>query len=195
MQSFWDKIKGMISRPKEEPEDEELDISYTEKVPTDEEFVKNFTNSGGHFFYCENKQELRKYLKEIVTNENIARFVCFDEKLQKFLGEINVAYQSHPSAIAEYSFVGCEGLIAFNGSIMLSSHNLGGRKITEMADNFVIFATTSQFHENSSGAMSHINRTRTGALPSGITSIGGRDSKPIENLPNSKYIYLLLLEE
>lgn len=195
MANFWDKIKEIFQPESQQTEDHTMDTSYDAEIPLDEEFVKFFSQSGGHFLYCENQQQSIEYLKQIIDLENISRFVCFDGELQKILNSINANFINYPSATADFCFLACESLSAYNGSVVLSSHKTGGRKITELPDNFVIYAKHHQIVKNLSEAMQVLNRNKVDSLPSGITSIGGVDADALNSGHKStKNIYLLLVE-
>lgn len=196
MTNLWAKIKQIFSVEEKDQENEDIDISYPEVVPMDERFAQKFTEAGGHFLYCSTPQESLIYLKEIIDNEHISRFVCFDDHLQKMLNTLNGNHIDYPSSSADFSFVKCEGLVAYSGAIMLSSDTLGNRKVTELPNNYIVYATTQQIYENLNEVMKVINRVKSSSLPSGITAIGGMDQKQIEqDSVVDKNIFLLIVEE
>ncbi len=193
MTNLWSKIKELF-QPEQEDDDEDIDLSYPVELALDEKFAKFFSEAGGHFLYCENKQEVLYYLKQIIEQEHISRFICFEEPLQKMLTMVGANYINYPSATADFNFIHCESLISYNGSIMLSSDKTGGRKISELPDNFIVYAQHSQIVDNLSEAMQILNRTKMNNLPSGITSIGGVDANPMNGKISTKNIYLLIVE-
>ena len=197
MSNFWDKIKNFFQPElSEEDTHDEIDISYPEEIPLDEKFANYFISAGGHFLYCETISTAAEYLKKIISSEQISRMICFDPELQKILNTLGVNYIEHPSASADCSFIGCESLVAYNGSIVLSSHQRGGRGIGELPNTFIVFSRPSQIEVNLKDAMTTINRNKSGRLPSGITSIGGVDANQLEEENNEKpTIYLLLVED
>lgn len=196
MSNFWDKIKN-IFQPNVSEDDtyDEIDISYPEKTPLDEQFANLFIRAGGNFLYCETVSIAAEYVKNIILSEKISRMICFDPELQKILNALGVNYIEYPSASADCSFIGCESLVAYNGSIVLSSHQRGGRGINELPNIFIIFSTPSQIEINLKDAMTTINKNKSGHLPSGITSIGGVDINQLDEENVQKpTIYLLLVE-
>lgn len=197
MSNFWGKLKEFFQpEGQQDKEDTEIDLSYPEEIPLDEKFADYFVKGGGHFLYCENIQTAIKYLHQIIQNERLSRLVCFDEKLQKILNTLSLHYIDYPSASADGCFIGCESLIAYNGSVMISSHQSGGRSIGELPNTYVIYATPNQIEENLKEAMTTINRNKSGRLPNGITSIGGVDASQIkEENAQPPRIFLLLVEE
>lgn len=193
MAKFWDRIKE-IFQPDNKSEDEDIDVSFPKEIPLDEKFAKLFSEAGGHFLYCESENVAKNYIKQIIDKENISRFICFDNKLQKMLKSIGANFINHPSITADFNFVTCENLIAYNGSIVLSSDVMSGRKINELPDNYIIYAKYDQIVGNLSEAMQNLNRNRINRIPSGITSIGGVDANPMNDHAIAKNIYLLIIE-
>ncbi|MBV7441324.1 LUD domain-containing protein [Weeksellaceae bacterium TAE3-ERU29] len=197
MSNFWGKIKNLFqSNVSEEDTYDEIDISYPEEIPLDEKFANLFIKAGGHFLYCETISIAAEYVKNIVLSEKISRMICFDPKLQRILNTLGVNYIEYPSASADCSFVGCESLVAYNGSIVLSSHQRGGRGINELPNTFIVFSNPSQIEVNLKDAMTTINKNKSGHLPNGITSIGGVDANQLDGENTQKpIIYLLLVED
>lgn len=194
MASFWDKFKNIFQSFREEESDEEIDVSYPKEIPLDERFVDYFVRGGGHFFYCEDKEEARAHFIEILENTDIDKVVCFDKNLQLLLKSLGVNFIDYPSSLADANFIGCEGLIAYNGAIMLSGNQTGGRKITDLCDYFIIYATTDQIHKNLTDAMQYIKRKNEGNYPTGITTIGGINTSELDETPENQEIFLLLVE-
>lgn len=193
MSNLWNRLKELF-QPEDEDDDQDIDLSYPAELPLDEKFAKFFSEAGGHFLYCENQQAALVYLKQIIEQEQISRFICFDDALQKMLNTVGANFINYPSATADFNLVHCESLISYNGSIMLSSDKTGGRKIAELPDSYIVLAYHKQIVDNLSEAMQILNRTKTNNLPSGITSIGGVDANPMNGKISTKNIYLLIVE-
>lgn len=194
MANFWEKLKSMFSQSHQGNTDEDIDLSYPKETPLDEQFADYFNRGGGHFFYCEDKREAQIYLEEILKNTNIGRLICYDRKLQAMLSTMDANFIEYPSATADANFIRCEGLIAYNGSIMISSDQTGGRKIKELCDSFIIYATPQQIKKNLNEAMQIVKRKSSGDYHPSITTIGGIEANQIDETPSSQEIYLLLVE-
>ncbi len=194
MANLWEKLKGLVA-PEKEKSSQELLLQNNKKEATDEKFARLFNTAGGYFFYCSNKQEALQNLKNIADNEHVGRVICFDPELQTYLNTLGIRYLNHPSASSEFSFITCEALIAFDGSVMLSFDQTGGRKLSELPDNFIVFARPSQISPNSSEALHVLKRKKKDKLPGNITCIRGKEMHNMDDIPNAKNIYLLLVEE
>ena len=162
----------------------------------DEIFATNFNAGGGHFLFCDNNDEAFQNLKEIVKYENVTELICLDKQLQQILTSIDVPFVEKPSdSRYTLSFLNCEFLIAFDGSIMLSAHQTCGRNIDDFPTNFIIYARPSQLVENVGAALQKLRTLKKDNLPSKITSIRGKNMHKFPNVQNAKNIYLLLVEE
>lgn len=194
--SMWKKFKQLLTQGEESSTDEsEIEfVAFQSNDPIDVLFAKNFNAGGGQFFYCENEQEALENLKEIIDNEQIEEVICFEDKLKSFLSRLNVKHTQLVGA-ADFSFIECEYLVAYDGAIMLSSHQTSGRKLTEFPDNFIIYATPKQLVSNISEALQRLKSNKGDNLPSNITSIRGKNMHNFDSSPNAKNIFLLLVEQ
>ncbi|WP_314058495.1 hypothetical protein [Empedobacter brevis] len=201
---MWKAIKNLLKKAIEKPEDKEdnnhIDLfhpNYSEhNISMDEVFATNFNAGGGHFLFCDNNQEAFQNLKEIILYENVTELICLDPELQDILTNIQIPYVENPcDSRYTLSFLSCEFLIAFDGSIMLSAHQTCGRNIDDFPSNFIIYARPSQLVENVGAALQKLRTLKKDNLPSKITSIRGKNMHKFPNVQNAKNIYLLLVEE
>ncbi|WP_334125589.1 hypothetical protein [Empedobacter brevis] len=201
---MWKAIKNLLKKAMEKPEDKEdnnhIDLfhpNYSEhNISMDEVFATNFNAGGGHFLFCDNNQEAFQNLKEIIHYENVTELICLDPELQDILTNIQIPYVENPcDSRYTLSFLSCEFLIAFDGSIMLSAHQTCGRNIDDFPSNFIIYARPSQLVENVGAALQKLRTLKKDNLPSKITSIRGKNMHKFPNVQNAKNIYLLLVEE
>ncbi|WP_313385346.1 hypothetical protein [Chishuiella sp.] len=202
---MWKAIKNLLkkaTKTTEENTNEENHIdlfhpNYSENnTSVDEVFATNFNAGGGHFLFCENDNEAFQNLKEIIKYENVTELICLDSNLQDILYKNNIPFVSNPTnSPYTLSFLNCEFLIAFDGSIMLSAHQTSGRNIDDFPSNFIIYARPSQLVENVGAALQKLRTLKKENLPSKITSIRGKNMHRFTNIQNAKNIYLLLVEE
>ncbi|MDD3459609.1 MAG: LUD domain-containing protein [Weeksellaceae bacterium] len=194
---MWKKIKQILgTQPTtQEKEAEELEfITFTKKDPIDVQFTKNYIAGGGMFFYSENEQEVLKNLKDIFVNQNAEEVICFDEYLQSLLNRLSIKHCKSFNKNADFIFIKCEYLVAFDGSIMLSSHKTKGMNQEELPSNIVIHASPNQFVANVSEALTKLKTAKKDNIPSNITSIRGKSMHDFQVTNNHKNIYLILAE-
>lgn len=195
--SMWKKIKQLFIPQSEESEidDSELEfVTFESETPIDVLFTKNFVAGGGLFFYCENEQETLANLKEIIVNEQVGEAICFDSKLKSLLNRLNIKNSEGNNGSGDFAFIECEYLVAFDGSVMLSSHQTRGRKQDNLPSNIIVLAQTNQLVSNLNEAMQRLNSKKGGNFPNQITSIRGKNPHNIEGGNTSKNLYLLLVE-
>ena len=96
---------------------------------------------------------------------------------------------------------GCEFLVAKDGSILVSAHQIKSYKIKDIPVNIIVLAKTSQLSETVSKGLEGIRIKYPNNLPSNITSIKNFNCDENEKLnfltygTSSKNLYLILLED
>ena len=170
-----------------------------EKLPIDEKFTYNFNKNGGKFLYCENWEEVKEAFANILNENNWyeKEVFCFSEQLKEQFDGYNLNFTT--SERGSFALIGCESLIANNGSILLCSNQIKEKKLNELPANLVIFATTSQLVDNISEGMRLIKNTSRDNIPSNITTIQDFESNKEKDFmsygSSTKNLYLLLLED
>lgn len=200
---MWKAIKKLFNKSitdleKDEQENVDLFLKSAAEAESslDELFATNFNSGGGHFLYCGNENEAIHNLQQIINYEKINRIICLDQDLESKLDSISVPYTNNPTDLPQgFSFLKCEFLCAFDGSIMISAHQTAGRKVEEFPMNFIIWAKPQQFANNLSDALQKLKNLKKDNLPSNITCIRGKDMHSFSSIPNAKNIYLLLVDD
>ena len=168
-------------------------------LPIDESFMMNFKRNGGKFLYCDSDEEvLDSFDKILLENDWYEKDVCsFDLGLEHKFSGFNLNFVKKSSAA--FFFSTCEYLIADSGAILVSSNQLREKKLTELPDNFIILASTSQLVKSIGEGLKGIKEKNRNSIPSNITTI--KDFEPQKEKDflsygsSSKNLYLLLLED
>lgn len=191
-------FKKFFNQPKQnEPEDESLEF---QNLPLDQIFVQKFLKNSGKFLYCTSLEEVTQQLANIVQENSWETVICNDNDLLKIIKTINVKTIDKLSNTFPF-FVNCEHLIAENGSILFSSNQLKEFKISELSENFIVYATTSQLVETKSESLTGIKTRYQGNIPSNISAIKNYNPncEDIDFMSygntNAKNLYLLLFED
>ena len=172
----------------------------SENLPLDQIFVKTFIENKGKFLYCTSLSEVTENISIIIEENSWEEIICNDYDLQKLIKSVKVKNTekfSNKSPI----FISCEHLIAENGSILFSSNQLKECKISELSENFIVYATTSQIVKSKGDSLTGIKTRYKGNIPSNISAI--KNFNPSCNdddfmnygSTNSKNLYLLLFED
>ena len=171
-------------------------------IPVDEKFTIQFKKQGGKFIYCITFDEVSVALKEIVKENNWEEepFFILHSMLQDKFSKENITFTQDVSRSRVF-FTTCEHLIAHNGSILGSSNQLQEKKLDEIPENVIVYATTSQLVETLGEGLKIINKKYKNGIPANITSFKHFQSNEedvndfMSYGSSSKHLYLLLLED
>ena len=170
------------------------------KAPADERFTKNFILNGGKFLYCSDMNEVQESFDNILMENDWyeGSVFCENTKLADRFGGYNLDFGTRQDA--SFFLSTCENLVADNGSLLISSNQIKERKLKELPQDFVIFATTSQIINNIGEGLQGIKKKNKGKIPTNITTI--KNFEPTEGAKDfmsygssAKNLYLLLLED
>ena len=200
--SVFRKIFGSNTDASKNKTDEKDQSKFldTDNPPIDETFTINFNKNGGKFLYCENNGEVQDFLNHIIEENNWDKKKALilnkhlKEKFKNFKLE-NVTKKETP----DFLFTTCESLIANDGSLLISSNQIAEKKLIELPENFIVFATTSQFVNTISEGLQVIKAKNKATIPSNITTIKHFKANETNDFlsygSSTKNLYLLLLED
>lgn len=167
-----------------------------EKLPVDEMFMENFTENGGKFIYCESIQEVTDNFSKILeenewsNQEVVSNNSNFQNIFKLKPSELHQNYQA--------IVIGCEYLIGSTGAILLSSNQIGEKKLAELPETLIVYAKTSQLIELIGEGLQNIKR-KYERIPSNITTIKKFDTQKEDDFltygSTPKNLYLLLQED
>ena len=198
--SFFRKKKN-----EDETKEKELDYKYLPKKDEyiEERFTKNFSGNGGKFLYASTREECNDFFQKILdeNNWNKKTILCFKKNLiNDFFDDIN--FETNKTNLnSNLLITGCEFLVAKDGSILVSAHQIKSYKIKDIPINIIVLAKTSQLSETVSKGLEGIRIKYSNNLPSNITSIKNFNCEENEKLnfltygTSSKNLYLILLED
>ncbi|MCX7552015.1 LUD domain-containing protein [Xanthomarina sp. F2636L] len=200
--SLFRKIFGSKSEKSEEELKSNVRGKYMPeiKLPVDERFTINFKANGGKFLYCENLDEIYNSLNNIIEENNWEdkKVLVFDNNLKDRFKDFNLSISSYNQEAA-YFLTTCENLIADDGSLLISSSQIAEKRLKELPENFIVFATTSQIVENIGEGLKGIKSKNKKQIPTNITTIKHFKSSEEKDFlsygSSSKNLYLLLLED
>ncbi|MBC3757364.1 LUD domain-containing protein [Hyunsoonleella sp. SJ7] len=170
------------------------------KLPIDEKFTINFKANGGKFLYCDNLNEVFENFQHILRENDWEEkpVLIIDDNLVDKFKSTNILPTKRLSE-ATYFLTTCENLIATDGSLLISSNQIAGKKLPELPFNFIVFATTSQIADNIGEGLRGIKSKNRQKIPTNITTIKhfkSSDEKDFLSYGSSaKNLYLLLLED
>ena len=170
------------------------------KLPADERFTINFKANGGKFLYCENMEEVKDSFNSILAENkwHDDKVFLIDKRLSELFKDFNLNSTKKISE-SSYFLSTCEYLISDDGSLLISSNQIAEKKLIELPEHFIIYATTSQFVENIGEGLKGIKEKSKASIPTNITTIKhfktDDDKDFLTYGSSSKNLYLLLLED
>lgn len=196
---FFGKVKSALSADEDEQipsaDNEQTRESFDNKQPLDLNFAKQFTQSGGRFLYCAEKSDVQEAIAQLMAEHQWSDCFCDNTELQQQLDAVQLNYQKADLRNADVIVSDCEYLIAFNGSIMISSKQSDNKKIDILPENHVIVAYTSQIVKNLSEGLRGINFKYKSNIPSLITTIRNECEQNKQTHSGPKNLFVLLIED
>lgn len=169
------------------------------KLPVDEAFTNNFKKNGGKFLYCENNNELRITFSEILKENHWeeTEAYCQNQDLIEKFEHTRLKFSKNNNA--SFFLAGCEFLIANTGAILISSSQIGDKKLADLPHDFVIIANTSQLLETIGEGLQKIKHKHKNRIPTNITTLKTFEDKEESDFMSygstPKNLYLLLVED
>ena len=200
--SLFKKIFGNKKTDSSDQQTERSKYMPEIETPIDEKFILNFNKNGGKFLYCENFDEILINYNNILQENNWQNANAFvtNKSLEQKFSNFPVNYVSEINGKpVSYFFTTCENLIANDGSILISSNQIKEKKLNELPDNFIVFATTSQMVNQIGEGLRKIKHQNGEDIPTNITTIKcfnlNKEKDFMTYGSSSKNLYLLLLED
>ncbi len=198
-------IKSFFTNPSKQNQEEVETSKYMPKKedPIEERFSFKFTQNGGKFLYCEDKSECDDFFSKILeeNNWNDVEILCYNDSLLDLFSNNSELIVSKTNLNSKFFLTTCEFLIAKDGSLLICAEQIKSHKVSDLPQNFVVFAKTSQFTETLSLGLNGIKSKYPKNLPTNITTIKNFNSDLSENNnfltygSSAKNLYLLLLED
>lgn len=108
-------------------------------------FADHYTQSAGHFVYCENEFDYLDNLLLLIDEKEIKKVYCQELQLRKEFEDIGMEFNDNPETVvdAHASVTSCEALLSRTGSILISSRK-NGRMASVGPAIHIVKAYTSQ---------------------------------------------------
>lgn len=198
-------IKSFFNNPSNDNQEEAESGKYMPKKedPIEQRFSFKFTQNGGKFLYCENKSECDDFFSKILEENNWkdVEILCYDDSLLELFSNKSELIVSKTNLNSKFFLTTCEFLVAKDGSLLICAEQIKSHKVSDLPQNFIVFAKISQFTETLSLGLNGIKSKYPQNLPTNITTIKNFNSDENENTnfltygSSAKNLYLLLLED
>lgn len=198
--NLFKRIFGRQDKPKHKTNPQQTEQSKfmpDVKLPVDEMFMKNFSANGGKFIYCENQDELFENFQNILEENQWSKddLTGFNEGVLQLF---NIQKENLNNDKALAFVLDCEFLIGSTGAVLVSSNQIGEKRLTDLPSNFILYAKTSQLIELIGDGLQLIKKKHR-KIPNNITTIKKFDINKEDDFMTygspSKNLYLLLIED
>jgi len=166
---IWDKFFGK----KTKDNSEKSPYLPNEEVPIDINFAKTFTQNGGHFLFCDSREEIpsniEKILEENKWNKN--NVLSLEKELAKRFNLTFIDQTSGNLKAYESVIMNCEFIISNTGKVLLSAHQIKHFNLRDLPNTIIILAKTSQIVKDVSQGMTSLKNKYKKAIPTNITSL------------------------
>lgn len=149
---------------------------YKPILPNAETCFKNELESiSGKCEIFSTQKELFQYFKKILSNKNIDKIFCREEKISEKLSESQILHTKHKDEFEnmEVAVTSCDFLIARTGSVVVTSASESGRQLISLPPIHIVLADVSQLVNYPEDAYLNILKKYENNLPSQITTITG----------------------
>lgn len=155
--------------------DAELPVYLLTEESLDVIFAKEFTRVGGMYVYCENEKELVSSLSVILEDFPEQELFCQEKTIGEYLVKAGIPFCSSLEDLpgSKIGITGCETMIARLGSILVSSAQTGGRRISIYPEAHIVIGFSSQLVPDLQQAMLYIRRKYEPDYPSLLSFITG----------------------
>ncbi len=138
-------------------------------------FAETFTARKGVFFYSESPEEFQAQIADFVKQRRFKNIHVWEKELMEELAPCQFPFIGHDRNFHETDcgITLCECLISRTGSILVSSRQTGGRRLSVFPPVHVVVASTGQLVPDIKDGMAFITKKYGNKLPSMISMITG----------------------
>lgn len=173
--SLFSRVLAVISgKPESDAGNQEDDhLIPNDSDPLDVRFAKRFTSGGGKFIYCSNRSETEEILSHISSELNLCNVFSPSPVSSEILSGLK-----HPFKLTELENAGlfvtdCEALVAYNGGLMITSIQKGGKTLEQLPKDVIVFGYTDQLVDKLNEGLSVIREKYKRNIPTQIGTIHG----------------------
>ncbi|TAE71640.1 MAG: hypothetical protein EAZ85_10530 [Bacteroidetes bacterium] len=149
-------------------------INFTENE-CEVAFAEAYNKGKGEFYFCETLEVFLSQLKSYLITKNITKTYIWEEYLQELAKFSKIDFQNDDKNFneVEVGITLCEALVARTGSIVVSSKQSAGRRLTIFPPIHIVVAFTSQCVWEIKDALSLIKTQYENNFPSMVSFITG----------------------
>ncbi|MHA6246736.1 LutC/YkgG family protein [Pontibacter sp. CAU 1760] len=139
-------------------------------------FAENYIRNSGVFVYCESQEDFFDQLYIYKKEQNLQHLYVWERNLQNALAHAGIEFNDDETEFvrdAEASLTTCESLITRTGSVLVSSANAGGRRLSIYPPTHMVVAQASQLVPDIKDALQRIKEKYKENFPSMVSMVSG----------------------
>ncbi len=140
------------------------------------EFAQNFIRNSGVFIYCENEEDFFDQLYVYKKEQQLDNLFVWEPNIQRILSHAGITFHSDSQDFVGHADAGlttCEALITRTGSILVSSANAAGRRLSIYPDTHLVIAKASQLVADIKDGLQQIQFKYNNNFPSMVSLVSG----------------------
>ena len=151
------------------------DVFHASQLPLHQQFAEEFNKVSGVFYLNHNETETRANLLNLFQKNNWKTIFCPDKKHRQLLNDCESGFTNKHKDFhnVDVGIIEPEYLIAQTGSIIVSSKQMAGRRLTVFPPTLIVIAEMSHLVKNIDQALSAIKVKYNDLMPSNISIITG----------------------
>ena len=138
-------------------------------------FAENFMARKGTFFYAESLAEFRNQIAGFVKEKGFRNIHVWEKELAEELQNCGFAFSTTDRGLMQVDcgITLCECLLTRTGSMIVSSKQLAGRRLTIFPPTHIVVASTSQMVPDIKEGLAFMHKKYGNRLPSMISVVSG----------------------
>ncbi|MCC9165997.1 LutC/YkgG family protein [Pontibacter harenae] len=139
-------------------------------------FAESFVRNSGTFIYCENEEDFFDQLFTYKKEQNLENLFVWEQNLQNILYHAGIDYKADEENFIQKADAGlttCEALITRTGSILISSANAGGRRLSIYPATHIVVAKASQLVPDIKDGLLIVKNRHKERYPSMVSLVSG----------------------
>ncbi|AKQ44742.1 hypothetical protein TH63_02455 [Rufibacter radiotolerans] len=140
------------------------------------QFAEAFIRNSGVFVYCESEEDFFDQLFEFKKERGLDNLYVWEPMLKKVLHAGGIHFNGSEDDFinkAEAALTTCEALVARTGSILVSSANASGRRLSVYPAMHLVVAKLSQLVPDIKQALQFVQEKYANRLPSMVSLVSG----------------------
>ncbi|GHA70677.1 LutC/YkgG family protein [Pontibacter akesuensis] len=139
-------------------------------------FAEMFIKNAGVFLYCEDQEDFFDQLYVYKKEQHLQHLCVWEKNLQGALQQAGIEIVTDEENFVQgvdASLTTCEALVARTGSLMVSSANMGGRRLSIYPSTHMVVANASQLVPDIKDALQRVRNKYKENFPSMVSLVSG----------------------